>query len=89
VGPAPVVLMGHVVDRWTVPGPSGRRVKGPRHGRGKRWLARWSEPDGTERSKACTSKDEALSEISKVDVEVRGGTYVRRSKVTFQEPSSG
>jgi len=68
-----------------VPGSAGKRVKGPRWGRGKRWLARWSEPDGTERSKACALKDEALSEIPRVDVEVRGGTYVRRSTVSFQE----
>lgn len=77
--------MGHVVDRWTVPGPKGRRVKGPRHGRGKRWLARWAEPDGRERSKACSSKDEALALLAKVDTDKRAGTYVAPSSTTFRE----
>lgn len=76
--------MGHVVDRWTVPGPSGRRVKGPRHGVGKRWRARWTEPDGRERSKSFASKDGAEAHLSKVDVDIRGGTYVTSSGVTFE-----
>lgn len=79
--------MGHVVDRWTVPGPSGRRIKGPRHGRGKRWLARWVEPDGRERSRACSSKDEAEACLSAVDVDIRGGNYIRQSRLTFREYS--
>ncbi len=45
-------------------------MKGPRHGRGKRWLARWSEPDGSERSQACASKDEALAKISAIAAEL-------------------
>lgn len=76
--------MGHVVDRWTVPGTSGRRVKGPRHGVGKRWRARWSEPDGRERSQSFASKDAAEAHLSKVDVDLRGGTYVRITGVTFE-----
>lgn len=78
--------MGHVVDRWTVPNPGGgRRLKGPRHGRGKRWLARWVEPDGRERSKACASKDEALAVLARVETDKRAGTYVTPSTVTFRE----
>lgn len=76
--------MGHVVDRWTVPGPSGRGVKGPRHGVGKRWRARWSETNGRERSKSFASKDAAEAHLSKVDVEIRSGTYVTSSGVTFE-----
>ena len=77
--------MGYVVDRWTVPGPAGRRVKGPRYGRGKRWLARWAEPGGTARSKAFATKDAATAHLAQVDVDVRGGMYVTRSNITFEE----
>ena len=77
--------MGHVVDRWTVPGPSGRRVKGPRHGKGKRWLARWVEPGGRERSMAFASKDGAMAHLAQVDVDVRTGVYVTTTAVTFEE----
>lgn len=77
--------MGHVVDRWTVPGPSGRRVKGPRHGMGKRWLARWVEPSGRERAKAFTTKDAAAAHLAQVDVDVRTGAYVTQADQTFQE----
>lgn len=77
--------MGHVVDRWTVPGPDGRRVKSARHGRGKRWLARWVEPGGRERSRSFDSKDGARAHLAQVDVDVRAGTYVGRSELTFEE----
>ena len=80
--------MGHVVDRWTVPNPNGTRparVKGPRWGKGKRWLARWSGPDGRERSKAFASKNAATAHVSDVESQIRGGTYVGPSKVTFEE----
>lgn len=78
--------MGHVVDRWTVPDPDrpGRRMKGPRHGRGKRWLARWPAPDGRQHTKAFASKDEAGAHLAEVEVAVRGGTYVRRIPTTFK-----
>lgn len=78
--------MGHVVDRWTIPNPDGgRRIKGPRHGNGKRWLARWVEPDGRERSRACSTRDEAAAVLAKVDTDKRAGTYVAPSTVTFRE----
>jgi integrase len=52
--------VGHVRDRWTDPAEgSRRRVKNDRWGKGKRWQARWSEPDGRERVLACSTKDEA------------------------------
>lgn len=78
--------MGHVVDRWTIPNPDGgRRLKGPRHGRGKRWLARWVEPDGRERSQAFPTRDAAEAHINGVEVDKRAGTYVTPSTVTFRE----
>lgn len=78
--------MGHVVDRWTVPNPDGgrpARVKGPRHGQGKRWRARWVE-GGRERSQSFTSKDAALAHLAVVDTQMRGGTYVAAATTTFE-----
>lgn len=77
--------MGHIEDRWTVPGPSGRRVKGPRYGQGKRWRARWTDPDGTTRSKACATADEARNLLARVSVQVADGTYVQPSSTTVQQ----
>ncbi|HEY1179331.1 MAG TPA: site-specific integrase [Phytomonospora sp.] len=77
--------MGHVKDRWTVPGPSGRRVKGPRHGRGKRWLASWIEPGGREKTKAFATKDAAEAHLASVDTSMRSGTYVVANPVTFEQ----
>jgi integrase len=52
--------VGHIRDRWTDPVEgSRRRVKNDRYGKGKRWQARWTEPDGRERVLACSTKDEA------------------------------
>lgn len=76
--------MGHVVDRWTVPGPHGRRVKGPRYGMGRRWRARWVEPGGAERSKSFTTKDAAEAHLAKVDVDIRNHAYVRDTATTFE-----
>lgn len=79
--------MAHVADRWTVPGPNGRRVKGPRHGVGMRWQAVWHEPDGTRRRRSFTTKDAALAHLEQVGVEQRAGTYVspERGRITLGE----
>lgn len=77
--------MGHVKDRWTRPGPSGRRVRTDRWGRGKRWLASWVEPGGLEKARAFASKDAAEAHLATVDVDIRGGNYVRESRTTFRE----
>lgn len=72
--------MGHVRDRWTLPGENGRRVHGPRWGQGKRWQARWVE-DGHERSAAFATKDAAELHIARKDAGVTGpvadGTTLR------------
>lgn len=61
--------MGHVRDRWTDPGPSGRRVRNARWGAGKRWQARWTDPaTGAERAKAFTTRDEATVHLARVEV---------------------
>lgn len=68
-----------------MPGERGRRVRGPRYGRGKRWLARWVEPGGREKSKAFTTKDGAEAWLSSVAVDVLSGRYVSPSSVTVAE----
>jgi hypothetical protein len=44
------VWMAHVGDLWfsTITGPDAKpvKIKTARHGKGKRWLASWIEPDG-------------------------------------------
>lgn len=83
--------MGHVVDQWTRPDPKAepgrkrRRVRTDRWGRGKRWLARWTESDGRERAKAFDAKDAAEAHLTAVDGALRAGTYVRESRTTFRE----
>jgi len=46
--------MGYTKDLWTRPqaGPDGKtiRVRNTRWGKGRRWLACWTDPDGRERS---------------------------------------
>lgn len=80
--------MAHVEDRWTVPNPGGRgRVKGPRHGVGKRWAAVWTEVDGTRRKKACATKDEATALLEHVGVQQRAGAYITpaRGRITVEK----
>jgi integrase len=76
--------MGHVVDRWTVPGPNNRRVKGPRYGQGKRWLARWEEA-GSRKSRAFETKDAATLHLSQVAVDQNAGVHVLTSRATVAE----
>lgn len=55
--------MGFTKDLWTRPEkqPDGKikRVPNARHGKGKRWLACWLDPDENERTKAFKSKTAA------------------------------
>lgn len=80
-------MAGHIHDRWTRPGAGGRRVRTDRWGRGKRWLARWVDPDGKERSKACDTKDEAAALLAQVSVDIGSGAYVSPTagRETFNE----
>lgn len=81
--------MARVKDLWTAPGaPDARgratRVRTPRYGHGKRWLAVWQD-HGRDRSKAFTVKDAAEAHLARVDVEQRAGTYVPPSSTTVAE----
>lgn len=73
--------MGHMRDRWTQPGPNGRRVHSDRWGKGKRWQVRWDTPEG-QRSKAFVSKDAARDWLAEQQLGIE-----RRSvpSVTVQE----
>lgn len=74
--------MGHVQDLWTVEGPNGRRVRSDRHGSGKRWLARWTDSDGSRHAQAFGTKDAARARLSEVDQAQRSGTYVPPNATT-------
>lgn len=73
--------MGHVRDRWMIPGPSGRKVRGPRYGHGKRWQARWIE-HGEERSATFTTRDAAEHHLAVQEV---GGGGPSRHAMTVSE----
>lgn len=59
-----------------VPGPAGKKVRGPRYGQGSRWLAVWQEPDGARRKKAMPTKDAAVAHLEHVGVDKRAGMYI-------------
>jgi integrase len=56
-----------------------------RHGQGKRWLARWVDHDGNERSKAFDRKTQAQHHITEVTAALTTGTYAdpKRGAVPF------
>jgi integrase len=76
--------MGHIQDRWTTPGPNGRRVKSDRYGQGKRWLVRWEE-DGARKAKAFDTKDAAAVHLSKIRVDQADGSHVLTTRTTLAE----
>lgn len=79
--------MAHVEDRWMKTGPTGRKVKSDRHGTGRRWLAVWTEPDGTRRKKSFTVKDAAQAHLDSIGHEIRVGDYIpaTRGSVTVAD----
>jgi len=77
----------HVEDLWLKPDSTGKKVKTERWGKGKRWRASWTEPDGTRRSRSCVTKDEASAVLADVKVTQLSGAYIApdRSKVTVRD----
>ena len=73
--------MGHVRDRWMIPGPNGKKVRGPRYGHGKRWQARWIE-HGEEHSATFTTRDAAEHHLAVQEV---GGGGAQRRAMTVSE----
>lgn len=72
--------MAHVEDRWTTPGPNGKRVRTDRWGRGSRWLAVWNEPDGRRRKRAFTTRDAADDHLAQVRTHQLSGAYITRDR---------
>jgi integrase len=66
-------------------GVPGSLVTTTRHGRGRRWLARWVDHDGNERSKAFERKAQAQHHIGTVTTALTTGSYAdpKRGAVTF------
>ena len=66
-------------------GDPGKLVTTLKHGQGKRWLARWVDHDGQERTKAFDRKAQAQQHITGVTAALSTGTYAdpRRGAVTF------
>lgn len=64
---------------------SGTMVCTVRHGQGKRWLARWVDHDGQERTKAFDKRADAQRHIDGTTTALNTGTYAdpQRSAVTF------
>src|SRR5687768_4554452 len=79
-----------VDDLWYQSGKkdeSGKRIPTSRHGRGKRYRVRWTDPDGRSQSRLYTKQADAEAYDLKVRGDVARGEYVDPAtrKVTFQE----
>jgi integrase len=63
----------------------GTQVTTARHGQGKRWMARWVDHGGNERTKAFDRKAEAQNHIGAVTTALTTGTYAdpKRASVSF------
>jgi integrase len=78
--------MAHVQDRWERV-VDGRRERTPRFGKGKRWQARYLDPDGAERARDFDRKLDAERFLATITSDVLRGAYVDPSagKVTFAD----
>ncbi|MCC5952984.1 MAG: phage integrase SAM-like domain-containing protein, partial [Acidimicrobiia bacterium] len=78
--------MAHIQDRWerTV---DGERVRTTRYGKGKRWQARYRDPDGHERTKDFARKADAERFLATITADVLRGAFVdpNAGKVTFAD----
>jgi integrase len=66
-------------------GAPGTQVTTARHGQGRRWLSRWVDHDGNERSKAFDRKGEAQVHVNDVTAALSTGAYAdpRRGAASF------
>jgi integrase len=75
-----LVNSARVKDLWfkTVTNPDGtpKREKTTRHGKGKRWLAVWTNLEGREQTKAFVKKTEAEKHGSMMDADKARGNYI-------------
>ncbi|WP_245813863.1 tyrosine-type recombinase/integrase [Rhodococcus marinonascens] len=72
--------MAQIVDQWTVANlDGGKRLRGDRWGKGKRWLVRWDE-SGRRVSKAFENKEVAVAFMGRTSTEQADGTYITKDK---------
>ncbi|MFK5645100.1 tyrosine-type recombinase/integrase [Ornithinimicrobium sp. LYQ121] len=76
----------YVEDRWHVT-KDGERVRSSRYGQGRRWRARWVDPDGDEKSEAFEQKVKAQRHLAQMTASIQTGSYVDPavSNVTVRE----
>lgn len=78
--------MAHVQDRGEKT-TGGRRVRTDRYGKGRRWQARYHDPDGRERTEDFDRKQDAERFLAMITAEVLRVAYVdpNAGKVSFAE----
>lgn len=59
--------MSHTRDLWTRPTADGGRIPTARHGRGRRWLAVWTGPDGRRYSRALALRSDAARHAAEME----------------------
>ena len=83
--------MARTRDLWhkTTEGPDGKPVKVPtaRYGKGRRWLAVWTGPDGQEATKAFARKADADRYSGAQETDAARGTYLdpRLARTTVEQ----
>jgi len=77
--------MADVDDRWYRMA-DGRKVRTARHGKGKRWDARWRDDAGKPRHKAFERKLDAERFLAALKIDLLRGSYIdpREGKVTLR-----
>src|SRR5215510_10588305 len=77
--------MADVDDRWYRTS-GGRKVRTARHGKGKRWDARWRDAAGKPRHRAFDRKLDAERFLAGLQADLLRGTYIDpgRGKITLQ-----
>jgi len=78
--------MAHVKDRWYRV-VEGEKTPTDRHGTGRRWRARWIDPDGRERSQSFDRRVDAERRLAAVEGDKLRGLYVdpRAGQVTLRK----
>lgn len=67
--------MADVDDRWHVT-VNSRKARSARYGQGKRWVARWRDENGRQRSKSFEKRIDAERWLANVAADLSKGTYV-------------
>lgn len=72
--------MADIDDRWHRKGPAGP-TRTERYGQGRRWLVRWRDPAGDQRSRSFHRKKDAETYAASITTDIRTGNYI--------DPSAG